>query len=387
MEKHSNYSPSRLSRIIACPGSVELIENLMVTSTIQEEKPNVDAAHGTMLHKVMDKFYLGPGSHEVKALDGLELDDKALIEDAAEYVDLVYKGIRHSNYMVGSEMSVNLESWGIPDVWGTLDYLIHDPIKRHTNIFDWKFGAGVTVYAKENPQLLAYAAGAVKWPTTIQNITIHVVQPAIDHYDTWDLSTHELFDWVHGTLAVALNKCHTSGVDKFNPGVEQCRWCEAKNHCETRVVFVQEMAVEMFNAKERLATCPSLEDLVKIIEMAPLVEETIKGIRLYLQTELMKGNAVPGMKLIRGRANRAWVNENDTITWLAKNTSIEELFTSKLRSPSQFEKEVRTLKKSEGFKKLYETPEGKITMVPESDGRPAIQTDSGAIDVFSEVIS
>jgi len=108
MEKHSNYSPSRLSRVIACPGSVELIENLMVTSTIQEEKPNVDAAHGTMLHKVMDKFYLGPGSHEVKALDGLELDDKALIEDAAEYVDLVYKGIRHSNYMVGSEMSVNL---------------------------------------------------------------------------------------------------------------------------------------------------------------------------------------------------------------------------------------------------------------------------------------
>jgi len=386
VEKHSNYSPSRLSRIIDCPGSVELIENLMQTSVLKEAEPSVDAAHGTNLHKVMEKFYLGPGSHNIKALDGLEVDDKALVEDAAEYVDMVYKGIRHSNYIVGSELQVDLSSWGVPDVWGTLDYMIHDPIHRHVDIMDWKFGAGVTVYAKENPQLLAYAAGAIKWPTTIQSITLHVVQPAIDHYNTWDLSIHQLFDWVHGILAVALNKCHSDGIDKFNPGVSQCRWCEAKNHCEARIAFVQETAVKLFNAKEKLATCPSMGDLVKVLKMAPLVEDCIKSIRLYLQTELEKGHAVPGMKLIRGRANRAWVNENDTITWLAKNTSIEELFVSKLKSPSQIEKEARTLKKSEGFKKLYETPEGKISMVPESDGRPAIQIGSGAaVDVFAEV--
>jgi hypothetical protein len=39
-----------------------------------------------------------------------------------------------------------------------------------------------------------------------------------------------------------------------------------------------------------------------------------------------------------------------------------------------------------GLKKLYDTPEGKITLVSDKDGRPAIQTDSGAIDVFSKVI-
>ena len=384
MEKHSNYGPSRLSRIIDCPGSVELIENLMITSTIQEPKPSIDATHGTMLHKVMEKFYFGNGSRDIKALNGLELDDKALVEDVADYVDLVFKNIRHSNYIAGSELSINLESWGIPDVWGTLDYMIHDPIKRHADIFDWKFGAGVIVYAKENPQLLAYAAGAIKWPTTIQTLTLHVVQPAIEHFDTWELSVHELYDWIHGTLAVALNKCHSSGIDKFNPGISQCRWCEGKNHCEVRIVFVQEMAVKLFEAREKLATCPSTEDLVSILNMAPLVEDTIKSIRLYLQTELMKGNDIPGMKLVRGRANRAWINESDAITWLAKNTSIEELFTSKLRSPSQFEKEVRALKQNEAFKKLYETPEGKITMVPESDGRPAIHTDLNAINVFSE---
>ena len=386
MVKHSNYGPSRLSRIIACPGSVELIENLMGTSTIQESEPSTDAIHGIMLHKIIEKYYFSPGKYNVKALDELETDDRALVMDAADYLDLVFKSIQHSNLSIYSEISVSLESWGIPDVYGTLDYVIIDFVNRHAHILDWKFGSGVTVYAKKNPQLLAYAAGAVKWPTVIQNITIHIVQPAIDHYDTWECSINELYDWVHGTLAIALNKCHSSGIDKFVPGIEQCRWCEAKNHCEARTTFVQETAIELFNAQQKLATCPTIEDLVKLINKAPLVESAIKSIRLYLQKELESGHNIPGLKLIRGRANRKWVNENDTITWLAKNTSIEELFKSELRSPSQFEKEVRTLKKSEGFKKLYKTPKGKITMVPESDGRPAIQTNSGAIDVFSKVI-
>jgi hypothetical protein len=382
---HSNYSPSRLSRIIACPGSAELIENLMDTYIIQKSESSTYAAHGTMLHKVMDKYYICPNTYNENALDGLEIDDRVLIQDAAEYLDLVYKGIRHSHLVVKSEAEISLKSWGIPDVYGTLDYTIIDLVHRHAHIFDWKFGSGVTVYAKENPQLLAYAAGAIKWPTLIQNITIHIVQPAIDHYDTWECTINELYDWVHGTLAIALNKCHTLGIDQFIPGIDQCRWCEAKNHCRARLTHVQETAIKLFNAKEKLATCPTTEELVKLINKAPLVENAIKTIRLYLQKELERGHAVPGLKLVRGRANRKWKDEKEAITWLAKNTSVEELFTSKLRSPSQLEKEVRTLKKSEGFKKLYETPEGKITMVPESDGRPAIQTNSGAIDVFSKV--
>jgi len=353
----------------------------MTLSTIQESEPSKDAAHGTMLHDITKKYL----SKDPKELEGLELDDRVLVEDAMDYLDLVLKSIGHSNYYVAAESPIDLTSWGLPDIWGMLDYMIHDSIKRHAHIIDWKFGAGIIVYARENPQLLAYAAGAIKWPTTVQEITLHIVQPAIEHYDTWELSIHDLYNWVHGTLAVAINKCHNDGIDKFNPGVSQCRWCDAKNFCEARITLVQETAVKFFEAKEKLAICPTMEDLVKLLEMAPLVEETIKSIRLYLQIELEKGNIVPGMKLIRGRANRIWINENDAITWLAKNTSIEELFTSKLRSPSQFEKEVRTLKKSEGFKTLYETPEGKISMVPESDSRPAIQTDSGAINVFADI--
>jgi translation initiation factor IF-1 len=352
MEKHSNYSPSRLSRIIACPGSVDLIESLLSTETIKFTSPSTDAAHGTMLHEVIDNYYsIDTGKRNESALRDLDLDDKALIEDATDYLEAIIKSKGHDGMLMKAENFINLESWGLPDIWGTFDFSIIDPFKRHVDIIDWKFGAGITVYAEENPQLLAYAAGIVKYPSSIQNITLHVVQPALDHYDTWSLSANELYDWVHGTLAIAIGKCHGSGVDKFVPGKSQCRWCEAKNHCSARITFAQETAIKLFNAKEKLATCPTIEDLVELVEMAPLVEDAIKSIRVYLQRELENGHKVPGLKLVRGKANRVWVNENDVITWLAKNTSIEELFTSKLRSPSQLEKEDRSLKKSEGFKK------------------------------------
>ena len=85
-----------------------------------------------------------------------------------------------------------------------------------------------------------------------------------------------------------------------------------------------------------------------------------------------------------GRANRKWINELRVVKWLSEHTEIEDLFTSKIISPSQVEKEVKSLKKNEDFKKLYTKPDGKITLVGESDKRPAIQTETDAVDVFKD---
>ena len=251
--EHSNYSPSRLSRIIKCPGSVGLIDSLMITKTISESKPSSYAAHGTMLHKALEKCY--SDSATLKSLDN---DDKFLVTECMDYLQILITSLGHHNFMVKSESRVGLDAWGIPDVWGTLDYRIIDPIKRHIDIIDWKFGAGVPVYSKENPQLLAYAAGAVGWPTTIQTITLHVVQPAIENTSSWTLTINELYEWVHGTLAIAINKC-SGDIEEFNPGIEQCRWCEAQNHCETRINQAYDLAVRLFDANAKLATCPDPE--------------------------------------------------------------------------------------------------------------------------------
>lgn len=378
--EHSNFSPSRLHRIIKCPGSVELIDSLTITKTIPKETVSTYAAEGTRLHGLTENYFM-QGSI---ALKNLEIEDKYLITECIDYLGTVIASKGHQSLDLYSERKVTLENWGIPDVWGTLDYTVIDPIKRHIDIFDWKFGSGVTVYAEENPQLLAYAAGAIKWPTTINSITLHIVQPAIEHFDSWNLTTNDLYEWVHGVLAIAINK--TISCHEFYPGDEQCRFCEAKNHCRARFDFVQDMAVKLFKANETLATCPKPEELIKLLEQAPLVEKTVKDIYNYVQREMEKGIHYPGLKLVYGRSNRAWIDEKETIKWLAENTNIEELYNSKLKSPAMLEKELKALKSNDEFKKLYHNPQGKVTVVSENDKREAIKVsaDTTAVDVFKD---
>jgi hypothetical protein len=350
----------------------------MISKTVPKSESSSYAQHGTELHEVTEK------SHADKSfLKGLETDDKFLVTECLDYLEVLCKSKGHTNYLVMSESRVSLSKWGLPDVWGTLDYRVLDPIKRHLDVIDWKFGAGVIVYAKKNPQLLAYAAGAVEWPTTIQSITLHVVQPAIENFSTWDLTTSELYDWVHTVLAPAINKCSDDSTE-FNPGIDQCRWCEARNHCRTRFDYAQDGAIEIFSALDKLATCPDPEELTALIKKAPLVEKAIKDIRLYIQNEMLKGVKFPGLKLVQGRSNRAWINEKETVAWLSEFTEIDDFFTSKIRSPSQIEKEVKTLKKNENFKSLFNNPPGKTTLVFEADKRPAIQTTLSAVDVFKD---
>jgi hypothetical protein len=376
--KHSIYSPSSLSRIIKCPGSVGLIDDLMITNTITASRPSSYAAHGTMLHDYLERCY-----NDQAVFERLNKDDQFLTQECIDYLEILIASLGHKNFMVKSESRIDLDQWGIPDVWGTLDYQVIDPIKQHIDIIDWKFGAGIPVYAEKNPQLLTYAAGALGWPTTIQTITLHIVQPAIENFSTYDLTTSELYDWIHGTLAIAINKC-SNGSKEFNSGVEQCRWCEAQNHCKTRIDDVHNIAIELFEANKRLATCPNTNELMWLINNTPLIEQAIKDIRLYIQTDMLKGGIYPDLKLVRGRSNRKWIDESKTIKWLSENTEIEEFYNSKIRSPSQIEKEMGKLKQMDDFKKLYEQLEGKITLVGASDKRPAIQTSPTTIDVFKD---
>jgi hypothetical protein len=383
--EHSNYSPSRLSRIINCPGSVGLINDLMLTKTIKAEVSSSYAEHGTMLHTVFERFYSGVNTGRwASGYEELDKNDQFLIRECVDYLEIILASIGHSNIQVFNESRVSMKAWGIPDVWGTSDYRIYDPIKRHIDVIDWKFGSGVPVYAKRNSQLMSYAAGAIGYPSIIQTIILHVVQPAIENFDTWTLTFNQLYEWVHGTLALAINKC-TEEDAPLNPGIVQCRWCEGKNHCHARTDAVTDLAIRLFDAQKTLATCPKPEELIKILQEAPLVEKAIKDIVTYIQADMLKGIDYPTLKLVRGRANRKWKDEKEVVKWLSANTKIEDLYTSKIRSPSQFEKEVKTLKKNDQFNALYETPDGKITIANEKDKREAIKIGSKSpVNVFAD---
>jgi hypothetical protein len=377
-DKHAEYSPSRLERILACPGSVPLIKALLTNAEIVEGAPSSYALKGTLLHDHVFKMCTTP-HHK---LDDLDPSDKGLVLECVEYKDTLAKSKGHT---VGLqfEQSVSLAPWGLPEVFGTTDLAIFDPRDGHVDVVDWKFGSGVTVYAEENPQLMAYAAGTVRWPTSYKTITVHVFQPPIDHISTWTFDINHLFDWVHGSLANAIAESRRPGA-VINPGVEQCRWCPAVNHCDTRFMLVQQEAEELFRGQALLPNQITPEKIKALLERAPLVEQAIKDLKLFVTNEIQRGRPFPGYKLVAGRANRKWIDETKTIKWLRDNTSLEDLFVSKLISPAQTEKLNSKLKRNEEFQKLWDKAEGKPTLVSEKDPRPALQGNSTAIDVFSK---
>jgi hypothetical protein len=69
----------------------------------------------------------------------------------------------------------------LPDVFGSTDLL--GRIGDRAIVLDWKFGDGVPVAAEENPQLMFYAAAAMRTPATqwvfegVSEVELIIVQP------------------------------------------------------------------------------------------------------------------------------------------------------------------------------------------------------------------
>ena len=86
-----------------------------------------------------------------------------------------------------------------------------------------------------------------------------------------------------------------------------------------------------------------------------------------------------GFKLVEGRSNRKYVNEEE-VADAAKAAGYEDIYKKSLIGITEMEK----LMGKKDFQKILGSlvykPQGKITLVPESDKRPPIQTETAEAD-------
>jgi hypothetical protein len=371
---HALYSPSRLERILLCPGSVQ------AALVSEEEKTSSYAEHGTLLHRATDEASdLG-----LDAISYITPEDKELVAECLDYKQGIINSLGHKDYTVSQELKVSLTSWGIPEVYGTLDLGIHDKKARHAHIVDWKFGSGVVVYALWNPQLLSYGAGFIGNPPIADTITVHIVQPAISHYDRWTVTVDKLQDWLKTKLsrAVALAQ---GKHPPLHPGEEQCRWCPAASRCPARHQQTMDDARRMFEATQNIQLVGN-EEVAELLAIVPRLKDAIKKVQVFAQQELERGRAIPGFKLVEGRNTRAWVDEDDAFNWLSQHGfESDDLFKMTMVSPFQAESKRRALKKDPEFQKLIAVKPGNPTVVPDDHAKPALQPSNAAIDVFRNV--
>ena len=125
--------------------------------------------------------------------------------------------------------------------------------------------------------------------------------------------------------------------------------------------------------------------LRQIMEAAPLMRQLLDGVEKESLRRLKAGQAIPGLKLVHGRGSRAWALPEEQMAEKLVKMGIPKtaVYETKLVSPAKAEKLV--WKKRDGTEvqltdrqlKTMETEyvtklAGALTVVPESDGRPAV---------------
>lgn len=377
MNKHAILSASSSARWMNCPGSV------LAESGIPEPPTSDFAAEGTAAHALAELSLNSQKPPETFL--HMVIEDYQVTEEmathVATYVDYcnMQEGEKHYEQKVDYS---NYASGG----FGTADcVVINDGI---CHIIDLKYGTGVKVSAQENTQLMLYGLGAIeKFYSNVDMVSMTIVQPRLDHIDTYSIRAKDLLKWGEEVVRPAALATFDPNPT-FNPSVTACRWCRAKPVCRALAKHNYELTLSKFDDLDSplLVQVPHTLTSDEIAKLLPKMESLIgwaKGIQAHGHKILNEGGILSGYKLVEGRTQRKWKDEREATVNLTKLLG-KKAKVSKLVSPAQAEK-LLGKRRSPELDDLWTRGEGKPVLAPESDIRPAIKPEVNTIfNIISE---
>lgn len=349
---------STAKRVINCPGSVALVQQM-------PERPSSKYAdEGTLLHNVIAELldsdtavpedFLGTKYNEQELTQEL-IDDKLLPALAA--LDEIDPDDR---MMYAVETLVSFGDL-LPDVFGSTDLLAR--IDDRAIVLDWKFGDGVIVEAEENPQLMFYAAAAMRTPKAqwvfdgATEIECIIVQPP--SIRRW-VTTPERIQRFERELLAAVKEAQRPDA-RLATG-EHCRRCAAKPICPQMTGLVQRTTLKRVQDLDAA-------QVNELLQQADIVEDWIKDLRALAFQMLESGVKLADHKLVAKRAVRSWTEgaKEKLLTLIPES----ELMETTMISPAQAEKILK--------KKKLTLPEDVVvaissgsTLAHRSDPRPEV---------------
>ena len=363
---HSKFSPSQLSRIIACPASVK------VCDSVPDPGSSVYAEEGTLLHGYMDQLMHG----EIVEHSITNHEHQYACRTALNYVQNIID-TRGKAAAWSTEIAVLVDD--CPEVFGTADLVVYNRETGTLDVIDYKFGGSVFVEVENNTQFLAYAAGVMdvfKLHNIVHTVNMHVVQPRMDNMKMWSVSANYIHEWVDTVLkkAVLLSQ---ADEPQFHPSQDACRWCRGKAVCPACHEAASINASVVFDAFKEVQSdnfIVSQERVLAFYNSIAELESQIKAVKDYILAEHLRGTKFPGLKLVRTNGRRAFADEGKVAKYLSeRDIDIDDIYETKLRSPAQIEKVCKELKKDPDFQALIVKPEGNPTVVDASDARPDIR--------------
>jgi hypothetical protein len=361
MAAHSQIvGGSTAKRVMNCPGSVALCAKM------PPQPSSKYANEGTLLHNIIAEVL----EHDKKPTEflGTAYEDITFTKDLLE--DKLYPALDSLNMVdPNCEMDIAVETrvgFGdfLPDVYGSTDLL--GRIGQRAIVLDWKFGDGVAVEAEENPQLMFYAAAAMRTPEVqwvfegATEIECIIVQPP--ELKRW-VTTPERIKKFEQELKMAVKLAQSKDAP-LKVG-DHCRWCVAKPTCPLMTGAVDRAVHAQLDVL-------NVEQISGYLRQADMLEQWITDLRALAHRILEAGKPLPGYKLVAKRATRQWVDDDVAlVAMLNEGIPEDELLTSKVISPAQAEKVLKKHGKQLPADQVVAVSTGS-TLAPESDPRPAV---------------
>ena len=372
MAKHALLSASSMHRILECPPSARLCANI-------EDRASPYAQQGTDAHELCEYKVLsalGKAGHD--PTEELEFYDAEMESCTEEYRNYVMEQLEEAKKfckdpIVLVEQRLDFSKW-VPDGFGTGDCLIVADDVLH--IIDFKYGLGVLVEAEHNPQMMCYALGGLDIYDgiyDIKTIKLTVFQPRRDNVSTCTMSKEELLTWADTVLSPTAKLAY-EGKGEFKAG-EHCVFCKLKATCRKRAEYNLELAKYDF---EMPAT---LED-TEIAAILPRLDNLVSwanDIKEYALQQALIGTKYDGYKVVEGKSNRKYTDESAVAS--AVTDAGFDPYEKHLLGVTAMTSLLGKTKFNELLGDLIEKPQGKPTLVPETDKRPALNT---AKDDFKE---
>ena len=371
---HAILSASSSHRWMNCTPSARLEREFSDRET--EAAAEGTAAHALCEHKLRRALKMR-SRKPVSKYDCDEMD--AYTDGYVEFVleQLAQAKLECADPLVLIEQRLDFSCW-VPEGFGTGDCLIVADKLLH--IIDFKYGQGVLVEAEENPQMMLYALGALRLFDSLYDITevsMSIYQPRRENVSTWTISVDELNAWAENVLKPKAELAH-KGEGAYLPG-PWCQFCKAAVKCRARAEEKLRLARFEFAPPPLLADEEIEEILTKLDDLTKWANE----IQAYAQDAAINhGKVWQGFKLVATRTNRKYTDE-EAVIQAAKDAGYTDIFKKSLIPITEMEKLMGKKNFTSILGSLVEKPQGRPTLVPVTDKRPAL-TNTGAGDDFTE---
>jgi hypothetical protein len=301
--------------------------------------------------------------------------DDEMAENVQAYLDEVRS--RHPEELF-VETKLDLTDW-VPDGFGTGDAISFKDDTLYVD--DLKYGRGVEVYAEDNEQLMLYGLGAYREHELlydIKNVSLGIHQPRRQHLDTHVIPVEELLAFGEKVKVAALHALDNSEAPIA--GDKQCLWCRAKAICPAATKKVAEdvgMDFEDLTSNEQpfahsveLLSGQELSNMYSKLDFIEGWCKTVRG-RMYEALENGEDGTEEYILTAGRRGARAWISEEEVKAMIkSMRLKHDEAFNSKLKSPAQMEKVLKSSKKRwSRAEKLIVQGEGKPTIVRADSGK------------------